>query len=389
LKLAEIQRALREEHLDGWLFYDHHGRDPLAYRVLGLPLASPSRRWFYFIPVQGEPKALVHRIEPAILNGLPGNRSVYSGWRELEQNLRPLLAGAQRVAMQYSPENRIPVVSLVDAGTVELVRALGVDVASSANLIQLFEATWTEAQQRSHFEAGRLVDEVRHSAFEFIRESLKANRAIDEYHVQRFILDGFARNGLTTNHGPIVAVNANASNPHYEPAADNNSPIRKGDLVLIDLWAKFDRPDAVYYDITWTGVCTTSPSSAVQNVFEVVTKARDLGVQAVQKAKQSGTEISGYEVDDVARQFIADQGFGPYFVHRLGHSIGTEVHGAGANLDNLESHDERRLIANTCFSVEPGVYLPEFGIRSEVNVLCSERDAVVTGEIQRQLLTLL
>jgi Xaa-Pro dipeptidase len=389
LNLSEIQSALRDERLDAWLFFDHHGRDPLGYRVLGLPPASPSRRWFYLIPAQGEPKALVHRIEPSVLNSLPGTRAVYSGWEELNKGLHSMLQGFRRVAMQYSPENRIPVVSLVDAGTVELVRALGAEVLSSANLIQIFEATWSEAQQQSHFEAGRLVDEVRRNAFDLVRQTLLADRAINEFDVQRFILDGFARNGLTTNHGPIVAVNANASNPHYEPSAERNSTIHKGDLVLIDLWAKFDRPDAVYYDITWTGVCATIPDSAVQNVFEIVTKARDLAVEAVQKAKRSGTEICGYEVDDVARRFITSQGFGPYFVHRLGHSIGTEVHGAGANLDNLESHDERRLIANTCFSVEPGIYLPEFGIRSEVNVLCSDRDAIVTGEVQRQLLTLL
>jgi Xaa-Pro aminopeptidase len=389
MQLEQIQSALREEHLDGWLFFDHHQRDPLAYRILKLnPNQVASRRWYYFIPAQGDPKGLVHAIEPGVLDGLPGEIRKYSSWTAQVEGLRHLLTGSRKIAMQYSPNCSIPYVSLVDGGTLELVRGTGVEIATSANLVQLFEARWSAEQLEMHLEAGRRVDRVRAEAFQKIAADLAANRAVTEWDVNRFTRAGFEKCGLVTDHGPIVAVNSNMSNPHYEPEAQGSREIRQGDAVLIDMWAKLDQPSAVFYDITWTGYCGATPPSALQNIFEVVRGARDRAIQRVQAAIPRGETIHGFEVDDAARTYIKGQGFGEYFVHRTGHSIGEEVHGTGANMDNLETHDDRRIIPGTCFSVEPGVYLPEFGIRSEVNVYVGATEARVTGEVQRKLVTI-
>jgi len=387
--IEEIQSALREEHLDGWLFFDHHQRDPLAYRILKLnPQRVATRRWYYFIPTHGEPKGMVHAIESGVLAGLPGDVRKYSSWSTQLEVLHFLLAGAHRIAMQYSPNCSIPYVSLVDAGTIELVRGAGVEIATSANLVQLFEARWTAQQLEMHLEAGRRVDRARAEGFQKIAAALAAGQTITEWDVNRFIRARFEDSGLVTDHGPIVAVNSNMSDPHYEPEAQGSREIHQGDAVLIDMWAKLDRPSAVFYDITWTGYCGPTPPSTLQNIFEVVRDARDRAIQRVQAAIQRGEVIHGFEVDDAARTYIKDRGFGEYFVHRTGHSIGEEVHGTGANMDNLETHDERRLIAGTCFSVEPGVYLPEFGIRSEVNVYVGATEALVTGEAQQKLVTI-
>ena len=385
-QLNDIQSALREVGLDGWLFYDHHQRDPLAYRILGFqPRRHVTRRWYYLIPANGEPRGIVHRIEPNMLDSLPGTRTTYSSWQTQQHGLESLLAGCRRVAMQYSPYNAVPYVDLVDAGTVERIRALGVEVLSSADLVQYFEARWSDAQLESHLEAGRRVDAVLRSAFEEIGARLRAGTGVTEFDVKQFILAGFGQSGLFTDHGPIVGVNANASNPHYEPTAEQHLPIHKGDAVLIDLWARLaDVSDSVYYDITWTGHTAEVVPSDFANVFGVVTGARDAAVARVQQAVRGGEPLAGYQVDDAARGFIRDRGFADYFVHRTGHSIGRDVHGTGANMDNLETHDERRVIPRTCFSVEPGVYLPAFGVRSEVNVYVAETDAIVTGTIQRE-----
>jgi Xaa-Pro aminopeptidase len=386
LNVAEIQEALKREKLDGWLFFDHHQRDPLAYRVLGFtPASHVTRRWYYFIPAGGEPKGLVHRIESGMLDALPGDKIKYSSWTEQVEGLKRILGDARRVAMQYSPECAIPYVAMVDAGTVELVRGLGVDVASSAELIQHFEARWSRAAFESHLEAGRRVDRVRGEAFEMIGARTQNGGAVEELEVKHFIRARFAKAGLATDHGPIVGVNANASNPHYEPSQGVTRPIRRSDFVLIDMWAKLDQPGSVYYDITWTGYCGPDPRPEVRKVFEIVRGARDRAIERVQEAVRAGTPVRGFEVDDAARGYIASQGFGEYFTHRTGHSIGQEVHGNGANMDNLETHDERRIVPSTCFSIEPGIYLPEFGVRSEVNVFVEEHDARVTGEIQREL----
>ena len=372
--------------MDGWLFFDHHQRDPLAYRILRLnPSLKATRRWYYLIPAEGEPKGLVHRIESSNLNDVPGKKQTYSSWNTQLDGLRWLLAGCRRVAMQYSPNCAIPYVSLVDGGTLELVRSTGVEIVTSANLVQLFEARWSAAQLEMHLEAGRRVDRVRGEAFSRIGAALRSGETISEWQVNRFIRDAFEKAGLVTDHGPIVAVNANMSDPHYEPTAERSQPVQKGDAVLIDMWAKLDKPDAVYYDITWTGFCGNAAPSDLQNTFDVVSTARDRAVERVKTGVAKRETLCGFDVDDAARSYIQEKGFGEYFVHRTGHSIGEEVHGTGANMDNLETHDERKIIAGTCFSVEPGVYLPNFGIRSEVNVYVGEQDARVTGEIQRAL----
>jgi len=388
MELEKIQRELANQKLDGWLFFDHHQRDPLAYRVLGLPARMATRRWYYYIPAHGEPAGLEHRIERGMLGSLPGERIPYSSWTEQVAGLRKLLSGQRRIAMQYSPNCAIPYVAMVDAGTVELVRSVGVEVVTSAELVQYFEARWPPEALESHLEAGRRVDRVRAAAFELIRERTRNGAPLQEVEVKQFVLDGFAKAGMVTDHGPIVGVNANASNPHYEPTAEVTSPIGRGDFVLLDMWAKLDQPGSVYYDITWTGFCGDTPTEEMRTVFEVVTGARDAAIKRVESAVAAGHNLCGYEVDDVARGFIESRGYGSYFTHRTGHSIGQEVHGNGANMDNLETHDERRVSPWTCFSIEPGVYLPEFGVRSEINLFVGDREARVTGEIQRELLLL-
>ncbi len=389
MELADIQEALRKERLDGWLFFDHHRRDLLAYHVLGLgPEVNPTRRWYYLIPTSGAPRGLVHRIEPAVLDAVPGEKAAYSSWSELTNGLKKLLAGCRRVAMQYSPQCAIPYVSMVDGGTLESVRSLGVEVASAADLIQFFEARWDRAKLESHLEAGRRVDQIRREAFELASKKTNEGSVLSEWNLQQFILSQFTARGLVTDHGPIVAVNQNAANPHYEPTAEVSLPIRSGDLLLIDMWAKLDQPHSVYYDITWTGFCGSQPPAEIERVFRIVREARDRAVERVRSAFEGRQPLRGFEVDDAARGYIREQGFGDRFMHRTGHSIGEEVHGAGANMDNLETHDERRIIPWTCFSVEPGIYLENFGIRSEVNVFVGDSQAKVTGEIQEDLLLL-
>jgi len=385
MRLAEIQAALKGERLDGWLFFDHHQRDPLAYRVLQFtPGSMVTRRWYYFIPAEGEPRGLAHKIEPYTLQPLPGTVRLYAGWEELGGELRWLLGGAERVAMQYSPNCAVPYVAMVDAGTVELVQSTGAHVVTSANLIQYFESRWNAAQLENHLEAGRRMDRLRAEAFARITAKQQVQERVTEWEMQQFLLGRFREEGLVTDHGPDVAVNANASNPHYNPTEDACSEIRQGDLVLIDMWAKFDKPDGVYYDITWTGYCGETPPEKIQSVFEIVRDARDKAIERVQTSVGK-RPLRGFEVDDAAREHIRAAGYADYFFHRTGHSIGSEVHGTGANMDNLETHDERRVIPWTCFSIEPGIYLPEFGIRSEVNVFVDESGARVTGEVQREL----
>ena len=386
MNLAQIQAELRAQNLDGWLFFDHHRRDPIAYRVLGFePRRHVTRRWFYLLPAEGEPVKLVHRIEDWMLDALPGARQVYSGWRELREALGRMLAGRRRVAMQYSPDCMIPYVSLVDAGTVELVRSLGVEVATSAGLVQRFEACWRPEQLEMHLEAGRRVDQARREAFEEIGRRVQAHGSVEEVAVRDFVRERFASLGLVAEDGPIVGVNANSGNPHYEPTPESTSPIRAGDFVLLDMWAKLDRPGAVYYDITWTAFLGQAPPAEIERVFGIVREARDRAVEFVRSAVADGRAICGYQVDDAARGIIAAEGFGDRFTHRTGHSIGEEVHGNGANMDNLETHDDRTLVAGTCFSIEPGIYLPQFGVRSEVNVYVGEREARVTGEKQSEI----
>jgi Xaa-Pro aminopeptidase len=386
MQIEKIQQELRNQKLDGWLFFDHHVRDPLAYRVLSFtPPRTPTRRWYYLIPANGEPRGLEHRIERNMTAPLPGEKTPYSSWTEQIEGLRHITSGLKKIAMQYSPLCAIPYVAMVDAGTVDLVRSLGIDVVSSAELIQTFEARWTADQLESHLEAGRRVDKVRAEAFALMHERTRNGAPVTELEVKLAVRAGFAKAGLFTDHGPIVGANANASNPHYEPTEEKHDPIRPGDWVLLDMWAKLDQPDAVYYDITWTAFCGDNPSDRMRQVFGVVTGARDAAIVRVLKAKADGYDLRGFEVDDACRGVIQAAGFGEYFTHRTGHSIGVEVHGNGANMDNFENHDERRVSPWTCFSVEPGVYLPEFGVRSEINMFIGDTDARVTGQIQREM----
>jgi Xaa-Pro dipeptidase len=388
--IRRIQAELRSSKIDGWLFYDHHHRDPIANRVLGLgENGMATRRWFYFIPSRGEPRKLVHRIEPGALDSLAGRKQVYSGWEELHKGLEKLLAGSRTVAMQYSPENNIPYIGLVDAGTVELVRKLKKKVVTSADLVQKFEATWTPEQLLSHLEAGKLVDQIRQSAFEHAAARVQQSRPITEFELQQWILENFRAHGLTTAEPPIAAVPPNNGNPHYAPTASASRPIRAGDLLLLDIWAKFDRPGSVYYDITWTGYLGERIPAAYAKIFLIVREARDRAISYVVDLTARGRVIHGWEVDRIARESIRKAGYAKYFVHRTGHSIGQEVHGNGANIDDLETRDNRKIIPHTCFSIEPGIYLAEFGIRSEVNVYVGERDARATGAIQREILPLL
>jgi Xaa-Pro dipeptidase len=371
------------------LFFDHHRRDPLCYRVLQFtPRSMASRRWYYFVPAEGVPRGLVHRIEAQTLIDLPGEHSKYAAWSEMVDGIRELIGGAKRIAMQYSPNCAVPYVAMVDGGTIELIRGLGVEIATSADLIQNFESVWTMDQLEMHLEAGRRIDRVRREAFQRIGDKIRAGERITEWQVKQFILDRYREEGLFIDHGPDVAVNENASNPHYDPTEETCSEIKKNDLVLIDIWGKLDQPESVYYDITWVGYCGERPPDAMENVFTVVREARDRAIQRVQKAVSAREELRGFEVDDACRSRVREAGLAEYFFHRTGHSIGTEVHGTGANMDNLETHDERKVIPWTCFSIEPGVYLPKFGIRSEIDMFVDENSARVTGEIQEKLVVI-
>lgn len=389
MNLQAIQHELQRAGLDGWLMFDHHHRDPLAYRVLGFtPPDHVSRRWYYFIPARGEPRGLVHRVEPRILDALPGEKIPYSRWREQNAGLGRLLQDAKKVAMQYSPRCNVPYVANVDAGTVELLRDLGMEIVSSAELIQLFEARWTPAQLEMHLEAGRRVDEIRRDAFEYIGQATRLGQPLNEYAVQQFVMRRFGERGLTTNSPPIVGVNVNAADSHYSPPASGSAPVRRGDLVLLDLWAKLNDPDAVYYDITWMAFCGTEVPSPMHTALNVAMGARDAGIRLVKQAAERGETLRGFEVDDAVRGHIESRGMGQFIRHRTGHNIGREVHGAGANMDNFETHDDRPVIPWTCFSIEPALYFPDFGVRTEVNVFVDDRSARVTGEMQTGFVTL-
>jgi Xaa-Pro dipeptidase len=385
MNLSAIQSALRERNIDAWLFYDHHRRDPIAYRVLGLPdNLMVTRRWYYLVPAEGEPTKLVHKIEAGHLDSLPGTKKRYSAWQELFEGLKTMLASHRDIAMQYSPNNIVFTVSLVDAGTIDMIRGMGKNVVSAADLIALFEATLSDEQIKTHFAARDLIDPITKAAFQEIGRRVR-NGGTTEHEMQQWIMEAFGRDGLITDDPPIVAANANSGNPHYEPSADHPVRLREGDFVLLDIWAKQNKPGAAYYDITWTGVIGKAPSDRQREVFEVVRNGRNAGVEKVKNAIAAGQPICGWEVDRVTRDQIKQAGFGEYFIHRTGHSIGTEVHSNGANMDDLEIHDERRILPNTLFSIEPGVYLPEFGVRSEVNVLVRPKGAEVTGKIQDEI----
>ena len=362
----------------------------MAARILGLdPEAHVTRRWYYFIPAQGEPRKLVHRIEDKRLDTLPGAKTAYSSWQELAAGLEAMLAGSTRLAMQYSPNNEIMYVSMVDAGTVEFLRSLGKQIVSSADLVSQFEAVLSQDQIASHAEAQRAIDELLAEGWKQIGQRLRpasgAPAVYTEFDHMLWLAEAMRRANIVWENGPNVSVNANCSDSHYEPTAALSSPIREGDFLLIDIWGRLNRPGTVFYDITWTGVVGREPSAREQLVFETVRNARDAAIAAVKSAFAAGRPISGFEPDNAARNVIRQAGFADYFTHRTGHNIGRELHGPGAHLDNLETHDVRRILPCTCFSVEPGIYLPEFGVRSEVNMLTSQTEAWVTGRVQTEL----
>jgi Xaa-Pro aminopeptidase len=379
--LRAVQGALQQLNVDGWLLYDFRGLNVLARRVVGLSDgAMLSRRWLYFVPAKGEPRKLVHRIEPHALDALPGPAQTYLRWQELEAGVGALVKGARRVAMEYVPRNANPYVSRVDAGTVELVRSFGVEVVPSGDLVQLFEACWNDEQWAMHLEAARHTRSAYDAAFAFIAERVRKGQALRETDVQQRILDHFKAHQLVTDHPPICAVGPHSGDPHYEPRAGADAPIKEGDFVLIDLWAKCDRPQAVYSDLTWVCFVGKEVPARYTDIFKIVAKARDAAVARVQGAFRAGTPLQGWQVDDAARDVIVQAGYGEAFCHRTGHSIGQETHGNGANMDNLETREERRVLPRTCFSIEPGIYLPEFGVRSEVNVFVDGQSKVhVTG----------
>ncbi|HEX8751602.1 MAG TPA: M24 family metallopeptidase [Nitrospira sp.] len=392
-RVAAIQRALREDgSVDGWLFYDFRGSDPLGYRVLLLDASTHvTRRWYYWIPTIGSPRKLLHRIEPHILDPLPGERDEYVSWEQQRTLLEHLLRGSRRIAMQYSPLNAVPYVSRVDAGTIELIRSFGVEVVSSADLIQMFEARWTDRQLESHQYAAAALRRIVDEAFDHVREAVVRENGLTEYGLQQFILSRIREAGMMTSSAPIAAVSEHSADPHYGPAMTGSAKIQRDDLVLIDLWAKQSGAGSVYADITWTAYAGSTVPEKHRAVFDVVRQGRDAALEFVRARIQAGQPPFGYEVDAACRKVIQGAGYGDQFVHRTGHSIGEEVHGNGANIDGLETQDTRRLMPRTCFSIEPGVYLPgEFGIRSELDVFLTERDALVFGlPLQRELSPLL
>ena len=430
MQLEAIQAALREAAaqpnsslagIDGWLFYDHHHRDPVGERILGLDShAHVTRRWYYFIPLTGEPRKLVHRIESARLDSLPGTRGLYSSWQELARGIDSMLTGARRIAMQYSPRNAIMYVSMADAGTVEFLRTIGKEIVSSADLVSRFEAVLTADQMASHQAAQRSIDSILAQAFRELGRVLHPSTGVPaqltEFDLVQWFAEAMRREDLLWENGPNVSVGPNSADSHYEPTAERSLPIRNGDFLLIDIWGRKNTPNSIHYDITWTGVIGREPTPLEQKVFSTVRDARDAAIfcveqafsarafpsqaypsqaypdQRTQPAPTPTKPLQGYEPDDAAREVIRAAGFADYFTHRTGHNIALDLHGSGANLDNLEAHDDRIILPNTCFSVEPGIYLPpnfqdhpQFGIRSEVNMLTAHNRAWVTGPRQQEL----
>ncbi len=382
MDIIRIQQALQSEQLDGWLFYDFRKSNPVAYQVLSLSQDEMhTRRWLYFVPAEGTPTALVSAVEAHVLNALPGAKLVFRTWQEMQAHLRNILPPGTRVAMEYSPQNAIPYISRVDAGTIELIRSLGVEVMSSADISQRFVAELSEGQIETHREAGRRLMTVKDRLFAEIGNHLRSGVEMDEYQVQQRFLLLMREAGVVPPEPPLVAVNGNASNPHYTPSMTESHPIQRGDLILFDFWARLPQDDAIMGDYTWMAFAGTAEEipERQREVFEIVRRARDTGIAFIRERLAAGERVEGRQVDDIVRAVIVKAGYGDYFIHRTGHNIGTEDHGNGANIDNYETQDMRALLTNTCCSIEPGIYLPEFGVRSEVDLLILEKDAEVTG----------
>jgi len=390
LNVAAVQEALRAHGLDAWLLYDFQGSNPVAHRMAGMAAAGhlATRRWFYLIPANGEPRALVHAIERYNLDHLPGQKTVYAGHEQLEAGLATLVTGVKRVAMEYSPRCAIPYVSRVDAGTIELVRGLGVDVVSSGDLIQQFEAYWDEAAIASHRTASEALYRIKDRAFESVARRLRDGVPTTEYDIQQQMVGWFADEGLVAESAPCVSAQENAGNPHYLASAAEHRVIRKNELVLLDLWGKLSTPSAVYADITWIGFVGTEIPEPMTRAFSAICGARDAAVDVVQQAARAGRDVRGFEADRAARKVMQDAGFGEAILHRTGHSLGENVHGNGAHLDDYETHDERRLLPGSGFTIEPGLYFKDFGVRTEINMVWTSSGPEVTGPRQAGIIAL-
>ena len=393
MDLQAIQTALKTAKIDGWLFYDFHNRDAIAARILKMDTTRfASRRWYYFIPAQGEPQKLVHRIEPWRCDHLTGEKHIYLPWQEQQQMLKEMLGASKKIAMQYSPNNAVPYVSIVDGGTIELIRSFGVEVVSSADLVGQFEAHLSMEDWESHKLAGASMQLEKDETFKEIARRIKAGQEPTEYEIQQFMHELMRKENMQWDDGPIVAVNEHAADPHFEPTVSNSFAMKKGDLVLLDLWAKKNTPGSIYYDITWMGFIHEQVPQRIEDLFQVIRKARDTALQLVKESFAANKQLYGWQVDDACRKVVIDAGYGEYFSHRTGHNIGEEVHGNGVNIDNLETKDERTILRGTCFSVEPGIYMlhENLGFRTEIDVFVTdEGDVTVTGAIQEKVIPIL
>jgi len=384
LDISNLQKTLVAEGVDGWLLYDFHGSNPIAVNLAGLAGKHATRRWYYFIPAKGTPRKLVHAIEPKMLDALPGDKLIYGQRLQLEAGVSEILKGARIVAMEYSPECNIPYLSRVDAGTVDFIRRLGLSVVSSGDLVGRFEAAWNAAQIATHKAASEKLYKIKDQAFQYVGAKLTAGDAVHEFEVQQQMVQWFGDEGLVADNAPIVGAQENAGNPHYGPTRESSRPIRSDELLLLDLWGKLDQAGSVYADITWTGFAGEPPAE-IARAFAAIVAGRDAAIKKVQTAVAAGQPVRGWEVDRASRDVITEAGFGKQFIHRTGHSLGEEVHGNGVHMDDYETHDDRRLVTGTGFTIEPGVYTPSFGVRTEINMVVGDRTADVTGPCQQTL----
>ncbi len=393
MQLEAIQKALKEANIDGWLFYDFHNRDAIAHRILNIDTKRfTSRRWFYYIPAEGTPKKLVHSIETYKLAHLPGEQYVYLPWEQQHALLREILADVKKIAMQYSPMNAIPYVSIVDGGTIDLIRSFGIEVVSSADLVSIFESHLSMEDFETHRKAGILMQEIKNAAFKEIAHRIRSGKQPKEYEIQEFMHNLMRQNNLAWGDGPVVAINEHAADPHFEPTPENSYTMQIGDLVLIDLWAKLDQPRSIFYDITWMGFIGETVPEKIESLFSIIAKARDTAYNLVKERFASNTPVYGWEVDKACREVVEQAGFGKYFIHRTGHNIGEQVHGNGTHIDNLETKDLRRIIPGSCFSIEPGIYIPDekLGFRTEIDVFVTDDGKVeVIGDIQQKVIPIM